>query len=137
MGISFTLALIMMLAKNVSGQTTSKSEEAPFDFQSNLKGLQEVLFLFFIGVNGPIPIVTVMHEKIDEGDSAQASIRIFEPQFFQEITTQDIQEVTKEFGLLVVEDQFGQPEPWPFWRLAGEKAYCLTTNFIMPVALRM
>ena len=52
MGIGFTLALIMMLAKNVSGQTTTKSEEAPFDFQSNLKGLQKVLFPLFHWING-------------------------------------------------------------------------------------
>jgi len=38
-GIGFTLALIMMLATNVSGQTTTNSEEAPFDFQSSLKEL--------------------------------------------------------------------------------------------------
>ena len=52
MGIGFTLALIMMLEKNVSGQTTTKSEEAPFDFQSNLKAFKKVLFPLFIGVNG-------------------------------------------------------------------------------------
>ena len=109
MGIGFTLALIMMLAKNVSGQTTTKSEEAPFDFQSNVKGLQEgSISSFSLALMDSIPIVTVMHEKIDERDQRRHPYGYLNPQFFQEITTQDIQEVTKEFVLLVVEDQFGQ-----------------------------
>ena len=109
MGIGFTLALIMMLAKNVSGQTTTKSEEAPFDFQSNLKGLQEgSISSFSLALMDSIPIVTVMHEKIDERDQRRHPYGYLNPQFFQEITTQDIQEVTEEFVLLVVEDQFGQ-----------------------------
>ena len=109
MGIGFTLAFIMMLAKNVSGQTTTNSEEAPFDFQSSLKGLLEgsIPSLSLASLDS-IPIVTVMHEKIDERDQRRHPYGYLNPQFFQEITTQDIQEVTEEFVLLVVEDQFGQ-----------------------------
>ena len=62
MGIGFTLALIMMLAKNVSGQTITKSEEAPFNFQSNLKSLEEgSISSFSLAFIDSIPIVTVMH----------------------------------------------------------------------------
>ena len=109
MGIGFTLAFIMMLAKNVSGQTTTNSEEASFDFQSNLKGLEEgSISSFSLALMDSIPIVTVMHEKIDERDQRRHPYGYLNPQFFKEITTQYIQEVTEEFVLLVVEDQFGQ-----------------------------
>jgi len=108
-GIGFTLALIMILATNVSGQTTTNFEEAPFDFQSSLKGLLEgsIPSLSLASMDS-IPIVTVMHEKIDERDQRRHPYGYLNPHFFKEIKTKDIQEVSEKFVLLVVEDQFGQ-----------------------------
>ena len=94
MGFGFTLALIMVLAKNVSGQTTTNSEEAPFDFQSNIKGLEEgSISSFSLALMDSIPIVTVMHEKIDERDQRRHPYGYLNPRFFKEIKAKDIQEV--------------------------------------------
>jgi hypothetical protein len=108
-GIGFTLALILMLATNVSGQTTTNSEVAPFDFQSSLKGLLagSIPSLSLASMDS-IPIVTVMHEKIDERDQRRHPYGYLNPRFFKEIKAKDIQEVSEKFVLLVVEDQFGQ-----------------------------
>lgn len=98
-----------MLITNVSGQTITNEEATPFDFQSNLKRLQKgSISSLSLALMDSIPIVTVMLEKIDERDQRRNPSGYLNPKFFKAITTQNIQEVTKHYVLLVVIDQFGQ-----------------------------
>ena len=72
----------MMLAKNVSGQTTTNAGAAPFDFQSKLKDLQEgSISSLTLDSMDSIPIVTVMQEKIDERDQRRNPYGYLNSQF--------------------------------------------------------
>ena len=103
------LGLLIMLVTTVAGQTLPAKAETPFDFKSSLKELQEgsVSSLSLAALDS-IPMATIMHEKLDERDQRRHPYGHLNPRFLQDITMLNIQEVSENYVLLAVKDQFGQ-----------------------------